>query len=79
MGYDAGWFTQISTYDTVRRDADEERTIAVADAGCKTSSDLMRTVIDVTHEYEPQAVRDNHTTMDAIKRLSATILANAQR
>lgn len=39
----------------------------------------MRTVIDVTHEYETQAVRDNQTTMDAIKRLSATILANAQR
>lgn len=57
---------------------DEERTVAVADAGCKASSDLMRTVTDVTHEYEAQAVHDNQSTMDTIKRLSATILANAQ-
>lgn len=134
LGYDAEWFAQIGTYDTIRRNADEnalrdarvtgaigewkacmagkgygyddprdianhyaqsdsahgasgvshtvtdeERTVAVADAGCKASSDLMRTVTDVTHEYEAQAVRDNQSTMDAIKRLSATILANAQR
>ncbi|PLS26042.1 hypothetical protein [Bifidobacterium parmae] len=57
---------------------DEERAVAVADAGCKASSDLMRTVTDVTYEYEAQAVRDNQSTMDAIKRLSATILANAR-